>query len=182
MYSHRIDNDTELRILVERDARELHELVQGNLDYMMEWMPWPDPSRTVDDMREFIRLSARRHENDDGFVAGIWHVGRLAGVISYHSVDRADRSTSIGYWLEAGYQGRGLMTRACSALVTHAFNELGLNRVEIRCAAGNKKSRAIPERLGFTQEGTLRQAEWLHDHFVDLAVYGMLAEEWKGRA
>ena len=74
------------------------------------------------------------------------------------------------------------MTRACSALGTHAFDALGLSRVEIRCATENEKSRAIPERLGFTQEGTLRQAEWLHDHFVDLTVYGMLAGEWKGRA
>ena len=182
MYGHRIDDDTELRILVERDARELHELVHSNLDYLREWLPWPDPSRTVDDTREFIRASTRRNESDDGFIAGTWHRGRLAGVISYHGIDRPDQSTSIGYWLGAGYQGKGLMTRACSALVDHAFNKLGLNRVEIRCAAENKKSRSIPERLGFTQEGILRQAEWLHDHFVDLVVYGMLAEEWKGRA
>jgi ribosomal-protein-serine acetyltransferase len=53
--------------------------------------------------------------------------------------------------------------------------------VEIGCAPGNRKSCAIPERLGFTREGVLRQREWLYDHFVDHVVYGILAEEWRAR-
>jgi ribosomal-protein-serine acetyltransferase len=51
--------------------------------------------------------------------------------------------------------------------------------VEIRAAVENKKSRAIPERLGFLFEGVERDGEWLYDHFVDLAVYGMLAADWR---
>jgi ribosomal-protein-serine acetyltransferase len=64
-------------------------------------------------------------------------------------------------------------------LVEHAFGELGLNRVSIACAVENKKSCAIPERLGFRREGVKRQAEWLYDHFVDHVVYGALASEWQ---
>ncbi len=71
------------------------------------------------------------------------------------------------------------MTKACSALSSYAFDELELNRVEIRCATENKRSRAIPEKLRFTQEGIVRKAEWLYDHYVDLVVYGMLAEQWR---
>ena len=70
------------------------------------------------------------------------------------------------------------MTRVARALTDYAMNELKLNKVEIRCASGNLKSRSIPERLGFVQEGTIRQAEWLYDHYVDHIVYGVLAEEW----
>ena len=83
----------------------------------------------------------------------------------------------MGYWLDKEAQGTGLMTRSCSALLEHAFAELDLNRVEIRCAVDNARSRAIPERLGFRLEGQLRQAEWLYDRFVDHAVYGLLARE-----
>ena len=72
------------------------------------------------------------------------------------------------------------MTNACRTLVTYAFHEWGLNKVEIHCAVGNIRSRAIPTRLGFTQEGSLREAEWVNDHFVDLVIYGMLAREWQG--
>jgi len=65
-------------------------------------------------------------------------------------------------------------------MVNLGFREFGLNRIEIRCATGNHRSCAIPKRLGFTREGVLRDAEWLYDHFLDLAVYGMLEREWKG--
>ena len=73
------------------------------------------------------------------------------------------------------------MTAACRALVDHACEELGLNRVSIACATENKKSCAIPERLGFRREGIVRQAEWLYDHFVDHVVYATLASEWQTR-
>jgi len=101
------------------------------------------------------------------------------GVIGFHDINHVHRFTSIGYWLSSDVQGRGIMTRACRALVQHALVDLGLNRVEIRAAVENCKSRAIPERLGFELEGAIRQAEWLHDHFVDHAVYGMLARDWR---
>ena len=70
------------------------------------------------------------------------------------------------------------MTRACAAMVSYAFREWPLNRVQIRCATGNVRSCAIPQRLGFTREGVIRQSEWLYDHFVDLVLYSMLASEW----
>jgi ribosomal-protein-serine acetyltransferase len=109
---------------------------------------------------------------------GIWYSGELAGVIGHLGVDWTNRSTELGYWLGASFQGNGLATMACRVLTEHAFHELELNRVEIRCAPENTRSRAIPERLGFREEGTLRQDEWLNDHFEDTVVYGMLAADW----
>src|SRR3712207_9579419 len=61
-----------------------------------------------------------------------------------------------------------------------SFLELGLNRVGIACAVENEKSCAIPERLGFRNEGVQRQAEWLYDRFVDHVGYAVLASEWRG--
>ena len=55
----------------------------------------------------------------------------------------------------------------------------GLNRIEIKCAVGNNKSRAIPQKLQFKQEGILRQAELLNGKFIDLYLYAMLKEEWE---
>ena len=70
------------------------------------------------------------------------------------------------------------MTKVVRALMDIGFKEFRLNKIEIRAATENVKSRKIPERLGFTEEGTLRQVQWLYDHFVDHVVYGMLKDEW----
>jgi ribosomal-protein-serine acetyltransferase len=99
----------------------------------------------------------------------------------FNAIDWQNRRTEIGYWLAPPFQGRGVMTKTCRFLVAYAFAELNLNRVEILCAVENLRSRAVPERLGFREEGVLRQAEWVRDHFNDLVVYAMLAEEWDGK-
>ena len=65
-------------------------------------------------------------------------------------------------------------------VVDHAFGALELNRVEIRCASDNTKSRAIPVRLGFKEEGMLRQTERVGERLVDQVVYGLLARDWPG--
>ena len=70
------------------------------------------------------------------------------------------------------------MTRAVRAPIDHALGTWRLHRVEIRAAVNNTRSRAIPERLTFTQEGVAREAEQVDDRYVNLAVYSMLADEW----
>jgi ribosomal-protein-serine acetyltransferase len=177
----KIDNDIELRLLDERDAKEIYRLIDQNRAYLREWLPWLDVTRSVEDEAAFIRSVRAQYTDNRGFGCSIWYRGQVAGTISYHPIDWPNRKVEIGYWLGAQFQGKGLMTRACEKLITIAFDELKLNRVEIRCATGNRRSCAIPERLGFTKEGVIRQSEWLYDHFVDLVLYGLLAGEWKHR-
>lgn len=109
---------------------------------------------------------------------GLWHRETLIGIIGYNSINWLNRTCYPGYWLSEVAQGQGLMTASLRAPVDHAFSELKLNRIDIRCATGNYKSCALPKRLGFTHEGTLRQAEWLYDKFVDHEIFGLLADEW----
>ena len=179
MFSRRIDEELELRPVDERLADELTALVRRDLAHLRPWMPWATERYSVEDAREFIRRQIRQYAEDQGFATLIFFRGRVAGSIGYNNIDWPNRKTDIGYWLGADFQGRGLMTRSCAALVEHAFRELRLNRVEIYCAVENVRSRRIPERLGFREEGVFRQAEWLHDRFIDLVGYAMLAEEWK---
>ena len=107
--------------------------------------------------------------------------GAIAGVAGFHGIERSDRSTTIGYWLAAPYQGRGLMTAVVRTLVDHAFDEWRLHRVELRAAPGNRRSRALAERLGFREEGLLREAERFGDEYRDLVLYAMLVSEWRRR-
>lgn len=181
MFKHDLGNGIALRLLGERDAAETHALVVRNREHLRRWMPWVTENNSVEDATRWLRASLEQFARNDGFQAGITLNGAVVGAIGFHAIDWANRKTTIGYWLSADAQGRGIMTTACRAMVGHALVELGLNRVEIRCGTGNVRSRRIPERLGFTLEGVMRETEWLHDHFGDLAVYSMLAREWERR-
>lgn len=178
MFAHRIDADTKLRLLQEPHAEELFALVDANRRRLRKWLPWLDFNTTPADSLAFIRSVLNQLASNQGFSLGIFHKGRLAGMVGMHTLSWANRSVRLGYWLGEEFQGHGLITKSCQVLIDYAFDEMGLNKVEIDPAPGNARSRAIPERLGFQQEGTVRQVEWLYDHFVDHVIYGMLAEEW----
>ena len=179
MFPLRINDHATLELLDEVHVDELFRATDANRAHLRAWLPWVDATRTPDDTRAFVRQTLKDVAENSTLAGVILSRRAVVGVIGHHRINWNNRSTSLGYWLAADAQGRGIMTAACRALTAHAFETLGLNRVEIRCAVGNRRSRAIPERLGFTAEGTLREAEWLYDHFVDHVLYRMLASEWR---
>jgi len=173
-----IDDTLCLRPFQPQDAPTLFALTEANRDYLKQWLPWLNVVRQESDSLKFIEESHQQAEEKKGYQFGIWQDGILVGVIGTHAISWGNRSTSIGYWVGQTYQGQGIMTRACRALLDHIFNDMGLNRVEIACATGNTGSCAIPRRLGFTREGTRHQVEWLYDHYVDHYIFSLLAQDW----
>jgi ribosomal-protein-serine acetyltransferase len=159
-------------------ARALFALLDESRSELRKWLPFIDATTSVPDIETFIRSGLTRFANGNGPELGIWYRGALVGVIGVHYIDWTHRITSIGYWLGTPHLGKGIMTRSCHALTDMLITEYQLNRVEIQVATENYRSRRIPERLGFLQEGTRRQAEWLYDHFVDHVIYAMLAGSW----
>ena len=180
MFWHRLDENTELHLLEERHADELLAVISRNREHLERWLPWVSNVHDLDGSRRYIIGALQQFADGNGMAVVIRHQGEFAGVVNLHFVDTFSRRTAIGYWLGEGFQGKGLVTKACARLVDHAFGALELNRVEIRCAVENRRSRAVPERLGFKEEGTLRQTERVGDRLVDQVVYGMLNGEWPG--
>jgi ribosomal-protein-serine acetyltransferase len=172
-----LSEGVQLRSLTEADVKELYALIEANRSYLATWMPWA-AGQTVDGTAEFVRKSIKQEADDDGFQVAVIVDGAVAGVLG-HEVDRENRTTTIGYWLAEDRQGRGLMTAAVKRLLEHAFDELRLNRVGIEVAPNNPRSRALAERLGFREEGLLREAErFADDDYRDLVLYSLLASEW----
>ena len=180
MFSHKIDEEIVLRLLEERHAEEVFSLLDQNRVHLQTELTWLTDQLSVNDAKEYIRAGLERFAANNGLRAGIWLKSNLAGIVSLHGLVWADQKASIGYWLGASFQGQGLATKACSILINHAFGELKLNRLEIQCDSENNRSRKIAERLGFTQEGILRQSWWSGGHFSDLVLYSLLASEWQG--
>ena len=134
MFSYRIDDDLELCLPEERHAEEAHALVRQNLEHLKEWLSWTTGEPSLEDTCNYIRGNLQRFAEYQGFAMHIVFQRQIAGNVGYNTINWQDKKTEIGYWLGASFQGKGLMTKACRALVDHAFNELKLNRVEMKCA------------------------------------------------
>jgi ribosomal-protein-serine acetyltransferase len=159
------------------DAEALSALVAAEAERLARWFPWV-AGTTVAVTRSFIDGAIGSLAAGEGFEAGIWHRGRLAGAIGVHEVDGRVGRGQIGYWLAAEHEGQGVASAAARAVTRELFVDRGFRKVEIRAAVDNARSRAVPERLGFALEGTLRRDAWNGRAAVDQAVYGLLREEW----
>lgn len=162
-------------------AAALFALVDQNRERLGEWLPWVDSTLDVTATAEFARQTRTAHRAGTAFRCVVMLQSEVVGVVSLESINTFHGHGQVGYWLAAGAVGRGLMTEAVRAIVTYGFEERGLNLIEIRAGTGNRRSRAVPERLGFHFDGVLRQREKVGAAYLDHAVYSMLASEWRAR-
>lgn len=159
-------------------AQELYNLTELNREYLREWLPWLDHIKSVHDTEKFIESKIKESDSGGAPNFAILYDTSICGVAGFHEINKQHRIGSIGYWLSQNHIGKGIITEVTKELLNIGFGELNLNKIEIRCAEGNIKSRAIPERLGFTYEATLRQSEWLYTKYVNHAIYSLLASEY----
>lgn len=174
-----IDSDLSLRRLHAQHAPALFALTQANRAYLRRWLPWLDLVQAQSDSAQFIHSVSELYRQKLGVQFAVFYRQALSGVVGFNHLDSANRQASMGYWLSEALTGKGIMTQSVDRLLQWGFSDCGIHRIEIRCARGNAKSRAIPERLGFVCEGNLRQCEWLYDHYVDHALYALLAEDYQ---
>lgn len=156
-------------------AKYLFELVDKQRVYMSEWLNWVDCSNCPEDMYPHLNKS---YETTNSNYYVIFE-NKIIGSISFVAFSEAHKTAEIGYWLSRDYNGRGIISRAVKTFETLGFKDLGLNRIEIRVDVDNKKSRAIPERLGYVSEGVLRKSYILHGVPRDIVVYSKLKSEWE---
>jgi ribosomal-protein-serine acetyltransferase len=171
---HELSDLRHLRPFEESDADELFAVVDANRTYLSRWLPWVGSARDAGYSLEWIRRTREQLADNSGLQLAIIDAGAIVGVVGLWAID-ANRSATVGYWIAEDQQGRGLVSEALAALIAHAFGPLRLNRLELRAAVDNERSKAIAERLGFTLDGTLRGAERHGDRFVDVAVYSLTA-------
>ncbi|MEO8103379.1 MAG: GNAT family N-acetyltransferase [Betaproteobacteria bacterium] len=105
---------------------------------------------------------------------------RVIGNCTLWNFHRQNRRAEVGYALARPYWGQGYNHEAMTAMIDFAFREMQLHRLEADIDPRNVPSARTLERLGFHQEGLLRE-RWIVDGEVsDSALYGLLASEWRG--
>lgn len=144
----KVDENLSLVIPKLSCSQEIYSLVDKDRDHLRPFMPWVDFTNSEDDVSEnlFERIVTFNERTQAAFY------GTLNGefVASVGFVNLNEEEGEIGYWLLSDYQGQGLMTTFTKACIDYGFNELGLNKIIIKCLVGNVKSAAIPLRLGFS--------------------------------
>ena len=164
-----------LRRLTMDDLEDVWAVVDASRERLEPWMPWIDAARSIDDQRKWLQGVVDDPGSLDG--GGLFVDGRYVGGAGL-TWDPFRVKGEIGYWISGAFEGRGIVTRAVRALLDVGFREIGLHRIEIHAGVENTRSRAIPERLGFTMEGVERESGRGSFGFHDSVVYSMLEDEW----
>ena len=140
---------------------------------LYEWLPW-EHLEAVEAARSFLTSFAEGRAADSRRLFGIWVDDALVGGALFPTFNPRAGTGELGVFLAAPARGQGIVTRTVEAMIAWAFETRGLRRLEWRCAPGNEPSRAIPRRLGFTHEGTLRQVFRVRERYDDLEVWALL--------
>jgi ribosomal-protein-serine acetyltransferase len=174
-----VTENISLELTAQKHAVPLFEALDNSREHLSRFLPWVDNMQQVDDFRNYIRHCELLYQQktDVSFVIKVDE--KVAGRIGLHYINAHNKIAAIGYWLSKGFEGKGIIIQSCKKLISFGFGELGLNRIEIKAAVQNSRSQAVPEKLHFTKEGILRQAEWVNGEFFDLYLYSMLHTEWK---
>jgi ribosomal-protein-serine acetyltransferase len=176
MFKRIITNEISISLTVPKFSEAIYSLTDRNREFLREWLPWLDGIKSKSDTSKFIEHQLHRFAKGEALHVTIFYEDAVAGVAGYNTIDQANKIGYIGYWLGEEYNGKGIMTAAVRDLISVGEEFYSLQKVDIRCATYNKRSRAIPERLGFTHEGTLLRAEKVYDKWYNHEVYGYLLD------
>ena len=177
MTPRKLEKNLSLSLLSEQHAPSLFELTDKNRAFLRPWFPWVEFTIQVKDTVNFINEQQKLYGEKKAIQVAIERENTIIGVVDYHEIDLENDVGRVGYWLGEQYNGNGYMSLAVMEMLKIGFNDFALNRIEIQCAKENVKSRAIPERIGFIQEGILRSSEKVNGQYYDHVVYGLLKSE-----
>ncbi|WP_412759149.1 GNAT family N-acetyltransferase [Neobacillus mesonae] len=147
------------------DGKVVYDAIKASIDELKPWLPFAQQEQSEQDVELNIREAhiAFLKREDLRLLVFLKETGEFIASTGLHRIDWTVPKFEIGYWIDSRQGGKGYMTEAVKGISDFAFQELHARRVEIRCDVKNYKSRAIPERLGFTLEGTLKNDDLAPD-------------------
>jgi ribosomal-protein-serine acetyltransferase len=171
-----------LRPFRRRDAGAIHEAVKASIQDLQLWLPWASRDYSKSVSQHFVRDSISAWNEGRAFDFAIRRredPDRHLGNVSIWYTSKQNAVAEVGYWVRSDETRRGICTEAVAHLLGIGFEDLGMHRITLRIAVGNRASERIAEKLGFLQEGTLREDVKIGARWVDHTVWGLLSNEWK---
>ncbi|MEI6876389.1 MAG: GNAT family protein [Spirochaetota bacterium] len=179
MFEAEIEGGISIRALSLEDGEALFALIEDNRTYFIDWIPFVSKTHAPSDILPYIQGYIEKEALGDGFLCGIWQADILIGIILVREIDREAKWAEIGYMIDEGHSGRGIITRASKMLITHLFQARGMDKIVICCDAKNEGSVALARKLGFTFEGNMRNHYVVNGKITDMNHWGLLKKEFK---
>lgn len=167
----------ELRLVEQRDLPDL--LAVHSVEAVNRFLPF-ETWLGMDDAEEWYEKVRQRHLVGEAIQFAIVEArsGKVMGSCLCFDYEEDNQRAELGYCLGQGWWGQGFAREAVHCLIAHAFDELGLRRLDARVDPRNQASNALLRRLGFTLEGCLRQRSLFKGELVDVNLHGLLRAEW----
>jgi len=162
------------------DAQLLAESVTESVEHLKRFMSWayaePEP---IEKKEERLKRARDNFDLQKDYTYGIFNAkeSKLIGSTGLHT-RLGDNQLEVGYWIHKDFLNQGFVTESTAALIKVAFEIIKVHRVEIHCASENLASAAIPRKLGFTHEGTLREKLPNIIQWDDMMIWGLLESEY----
>jgi RimJ/RimL family protein N-acetyltransferase len=170
-----------LRCWEPRDAPLSKTAVDASIDHLRPWMPWVhDHPAPIQKHIERMRTNRGNFDLGVDFVFAVFdrEEQNVLGGTGLH-MRLGEGAREIGYWVHAAHTGRGLATELSAALTKIGFVVEGLDRMEIHCDPANTRSAAVPRKLGYTLDATLRRRSQTPDGKPrDTMIWSMLHDEF----
>ena len=176
-----VNQDIRLDLLNEKHAVGMFQLIDSNREHLREWMMFIDGIDSIDSVYGFIEESKNYYSKGLEHAFVIFYKGEMVGRIGLNKIDGRNKIGEINYWLSEKYQGKGIVVLSCQRLIDYAFDELQLNRLEIKCGANNQRSIAIPKKLNFIREGIIRQSKRLYNDWLDVKLFSLLKDDYHNK-
>ena len=160
------------------DAEEVYQLIDSQRDHLGEWLAWVHRTTSVRHTLDFIQTSIKFNAGGQKLTFFIKKDNQIIGSLGFVRIDIQNKKAEIGYWLDQNHTGKGIVSKSCRQLIHFGFQTLNLNKLIIKAIQENTASLAIPERLGFSRDGIMREEVWMHDRFYNKVVFSLLKKEW----
>ena len=140
------------------DGKVVYESIRSSINELKQWLPFAQQEQSEQSIEANLREAHAKFilREDLRLLIFDKETNQFIGSSGLHNHNWQIPKFEIGYWIDSRFSGRGYMTEAVQGIADFAFSELKARRIEIRCDSLNARSKAIPERLGFTLEGTFR--------------------------
>jgi RimJ/RimL family protein N-acetyltransferase len=174
-------------VFIDGDRIDLRTVEEEDIEFLKRGVNHPEIRRYISVFR--TPQNTERYEetfenidsSDDGASLLICADGEPVGSIQLYPIDDSRGWANLGYWVHPDEQGNGYATEACELTIEYGFRELRLHRISAVTMTANVGSQRVLERVGFTHEGTRREAAFAEGEYVDDEQYGLLETEWRER-